>query len=246
MPSSRVSSQPRDRTHVSCLLHQHAGSLPLVPPGKPPGNSGERYKHSFCGSPLTQQDSLTYLMFTECLKKQGHIPRLFPSQPNGRGRPLGFQGWSGECSSSPLKQEAWPHQRGSVVPSLDKTNCGTKSHRRQKLGCVSEAPSVRVSICGLTCHATSSTHPRASLSQLRTCSFTEASREVPGAYYERWQLSHRSGPCGSCRISLPPKSLYFLWILPIRSMTYSKGIKTLATLEFSLMVLYVNVQMKCL
>ena len=27
---------PRDQTHVSCLLHWQPGSLPLVPPGKPP------------------------------------------------------------------------------------------------------------------------------------------------------------------------------------------------------------------
>ena len=36
MPSSRGSSQPRDRTHVSLSLrHWQAGSLPLVPLGKP-------------------------------------------------------------------------------------------------------------------------------------------------------------------------------------------------------------------
>ena len=36
MPSSRESSQPRDRTHVSySLLHWKASSSPLVPPGKP-------------------------------------------------------------------------------------------------------------------------------------------------------------------------------------------------------------------
>ena len=36
MPSSRGSSWPRDRTHVSlCLLHWQAGSLPLVSPEKP-------------------------------------------------------------------------------------------------------------------------------------------------------------------------------------------------------------------
>ena len=36
LPSSRVSSQPRDQTHLSLhLLHWQAGSLPLVPPGKP-------------------------------------------------------------------------------------------------------------------------------------------------------------------------------------------------------------------
>ena len=31
---SRASSQPRDQTHVSCLLHRHSSSLPLAPPGK--------------------------------------------------------------------------------------------------------------------------------------------------------------------------------------------------------------------
>ena len=31
MPSSRGSSYPRDLTCVSCLLHQQAGSLPIVP-----------------------------------------------------------------------------------------------------------------------------------------------------------------------------------------------------------------------
>ena len=35
MSSSRGSSQPRDRTRVSCLLHWQTGSLPLVPPRKP-------------------------------------------------------------------------------------------------------------------------------------------------------------------------------------------------------------------
>ena len=35
LPSSRESSQPRNRTRVSCLLHWQVGPLPLVPPGKP-------------------------------------------------------------------------------------------------------------------------------------------------------------------------------------------------------------------
>ena len=33
--SSRGSSRSRDWTHMSCLLHWQAGSLPLAPPGKP-------------------------------------------------------------------------------------------------------------------------------------------------------------------------------------------------------------------
>ena len=35
MPTSRGSSQPRDRTHISCLLQWQVGSLPIAPPGKP-------------------------------------------------------------------------------------------------------------------------------------------------------------------------------------------------------------------
>ena len=36
MPSSRGSSRPRDRTHISYVyLRWQAGSSPLVPPGKP-------------------------------------------------------------------------------------------------------------------------------------------------------------------------------------------------------------------
>ena len=31
---SRGPSQPRDQTHVSCLLHWQTGSLPIVPPEK--------------------------------------------------------------------------------------------------------------------------------------------------------------------------------------------------------------------
>ena len=34
MPSCRGSSQPRDRTHILCLLPGQVGSLPLVPSGK--------------------------------------------------------------------------------------------------------------------------------------------------------------------------------------------------------------------
>ena len=35
MPSSRGSSQPKDRTRVSCLPRWQVGSLPLAPLGKP-------------------------------------------------------------------------------------------------------------------------------------------------------------------------------------------------------------------
>ena len=43
MPSSRGSSQPRDRTHVSYVyLHWKAGSLPPVPLGKPTSHGSKR------------------------------------------------------------------------------------------------------------------------------------------------------------------------------------------------------------
>ena len=37
MPASWGSSQPRDRTRASCLLHWQVGSLPLASPRKPQG-----------------------------------------------------------------------------------------------------------------------------------------------------------------------------------------------------------------
>ena len=47
MPSSWGSSQPKDQTRVSCLLHWQAGSLPLAPPGKPlSGHSQKKCAHS--------------------------------------------------------------------------------------------------------------------------------------------------------------------------------------------------------
>ena len=48
MASSRESSQPRGQTRVSCFLHWQAGSLPLVPPGKPQQliiKTGKRHEH---------------------------------------------------------------------------------------------------------------------------------------------------------------------------------------------------------
>ena len=35
IPCSRGSSQPKDRIHISCLMHWQSGYLPLVPTGKP-------------------------------------------------------------------------------------------------------------------------------------------------------------------------------------------------------------------
>ena len=53
MPSSRGSSQPRDRICLFCLLHWQAGSLPLAPPGKP------NFAHTFLK--FHQDPTLLYL-----------------------------------------------------------------------------------------------------------------------------------------------------------------------------------------
>ena len=60
MPSSGGSSQPRDRTRVSCLLHRHTGSLPLAPPGKP--LSIKRWKSFPCLSGLLWQQKQIQIM----------------------------------------------------------------------------------------------------------------------------------------------------------------------------------------
>ena len=52
MPSSRGSSPPRDKTHVSCLLHWRLGSLPLATPGSPKALTHvykESYTDVHCG-----------------------------------------------------------------------------------------------------------------------------------------------------------------------------------------------------
>ena len=60
MPSSRVSSRPRDQTFISCLLHWQASSLPLVPPGKPSLQSmgSERIGHDWA-TDMTEQLTLS-------------------------------------------------------------------------------------------------------------------------------------------------------------------------------------------
>ena len=56
VPSSRGSSQPRDRTCISCLLHWQMGSSPLAPPGKPcgrlSGNHVKTFQYSCLVNPM--------------------------------------------------------------------------------------------------------------------------------------------------------------------------------------------------
>ena len=62
MPSSRGSSQPRDRTRVSlCFLHLQAGSLPLAPPGK-------------LGKSLSESESVSRSVVSDCLESMDCSP----------------------------------------------------------------------------------------------------------------------------------------------------------------------------
>ena len=68
MPSSGASSQHRDPTHISCLLHWQVDSLPLVPPEKP-----------FCG--------IYYLIWQKGWHHQlnGHESEQTPGDGEGQG-----------------------------------------------------------------------------------------------------------------------------------------------------------------
>ena len=77
MPFSRRSSRPRDQTHVSCLLHRQAVSLPLVPPGNPCS------KHNYMN--FFQEDSISSVQFSSaaqpCLTLCNPMNRSTPSLP---------------------------------------------------------------------------------------------------------------------------------------------------------------------
>ena len=77
MPSSGRSSQPRDRTHASCLLRGQAGSL-LVPPGKPidplPGASFTKCFTYICFSLKAGWDLSHYTELLSCTQQSFPYP----------------------------------------------------------------------------------------------------------------------------------------------------------------------------
>ena len=75
MPFSRGSSQPRDWTHTSCLLHWQEGSSPLAPPGKPGGHK-----------PFTWLDE-SHTYYEECRKQRG------TEEPLGESERGEWKGW---------------------------------------------------------------------------------------------------------------------------------------------------------
>ena len=86
MPSSRRSSQPRDRVHLLHRLHWQAGSLPLVPPGKPKGWGVAVNTDETSISPLTSYRAAGFLT--------GHGP--VPVHGQGAGDPS-YKGKYWEC-----------------------------------------------------------------------------------------------------------------------------------------------------
>ena len=76
MPSSRGSSQPRDSTQVSCLLHQQACSLPLAPPGKPRPPMWHQHQH-IRNLEIKEDCSVSSILRQEDIE---HLPANFPIQ----------------------------------------------------------------------------------------------------------------------------------------------------------------------
>ena len=86
MPSLRGSSQPRDQTHTSCLLHWQADSLPTAPPGKTPSYkvlvTNQDLGHLRCSFSLMRQLSglgenrLWMGRFVLGVRQQGELFRL--------------------------------------------------------------------------------------------------------------------------------------------------------------------------
>ena len=84
--SSRGSSQPRDQTHTSCLLHWQADSLPTAPPGKTPSYkvlvTNQDLGHLRCSFSLMRQLSglgenrLWMGRFVLGVRQQGELSRL--------------------------------------------------------------------------------------------------------------------------------------------------------------------------
>ena len=75
---SRGSSQPRDQTHVTCLLHWQAGSSPLASPGKPPHVLGKTKQN--------KKELISPLVYHNCEERCGPWSLHPPNKP----RPLAY------------------------------------------------------------------------------------------------------------------------------------------------------------
>ena len=100
MPSSRVSSLPRDRARVSYVyLHWQVDSLPLVPPGKYLDILVLRCEYvllqSFCGSSDSKESACN-------AGELGSIPGSGRSPEEGNSFPLQYS-----CLENPVDRGAW-------------------------------------------------------------------------------------------------------------------------------------------
>ena len=100
MPSSRVSSLPRDRARVSYVyLHRQVDSLPLVPPGKYLDILVLRCEYvllqSFCGSSDSKESACN-------AGELGSIPGSGRSPEEGNSFPLQYS-----CLENPVDRGAW-------------------------------------------------------------------------------------------------------------------------------------------
>ena len=122
VPSSRGSSQPRDQTPVSYVsCHWQAGSLPLVPPGKPSFGGSHIYSIGLQGEELrlteytrgqtldTSHQKLSNNQGSLKWSRAARDPAVChrrahaePGQGGGRGESLGFGGgdpeWNQTCA----------------------------------------------------------------------------------------------------------------------------------------------------
>ena len=122
MPSSRASSQSRDQTHVSCLLHWQVGFLPLAPPGGKPWL-------------FIQREPCKLILAMDCLspshsegfRASGRQPQLPPlQQPQGPGSAQ----LSDVCStrrvcSAELLAASGPHQGEVLECSIQEKGQGS-------------------------------------------------------------------------------------------------------------------------
>ena len=111
MPSSRVSSLPRDRARVSeVYLHWQVDSLPLVPPGKSLDILVLRCEYvllqSFCGSSDSKESACN-------AGELGPIPGSGRSPEEGNSLPLQYS-----CLENPVDQGAWWATVHEVTKSL--------------------------------------------------------------------------------------------------------------------------------
>ena len=87
--------------HLLCLLHWHAGSLPLVPPGKPHPERSRSKDHSTHGYAFIIIIVVSFLPFMDLLKNFLSYIGIEPINREGDGNPLQYS-----CLENPMGRGA--------------------------------------------------------------------------------------------------------------------------------------------